>query len=116
MDRPVRRGRAATAGVAGTATASFGSGKGSCLMRPSLHRHDADEVVPFEKHLYLAEAGAEQQVAVLAEAIGDQHVLERLALLRDLELAVAAAALVCVVALDEEPVEQRPVAEHLLDQ
>jgi hypothetical protein len=62
------------------------------------------------------EAGAEQEVAVLLEPIRDQHVLERLALLGDLELAVAHAALERVIALDEETVEQRAVAEHLLDQ
>ena len=49
------------------------------------------------------------------EPVRDQHVLERLALLRDLELAVAVAALERVIALDEEPVEHRAVAEHLLD-
>ena len=63
----------------------------------------------------LRKPAPQQQLAVLLELIRHQHVLERLALLRDLELAVALAALEVVVVLDEEAVEERVLAEHLLD-
>ena len=51
----------------------------------------------------------------LAEEFGTSQLPIREAL-RDLELAVAHLAFERVVALDEQTIEQRPVAEHLLDE
>ena len=46
-----------------------------------------------------------EQLLVLLETVRDEHVLERLALLRDLDVAVAVAPLHLVVVVDEEAVE-----------
>ena len=57
-----------------------------------------------------------QQQLVLLETIRDEHVLERLPLLRDFDIAIALATLHLVVVVDEQPVEERMLAENLLNQ
>ena len=72
----------------------------------SLHGDDGAKVVPLEEHIHVTKAGLEQQFAVLQQLVGNEHVLERLALLGDLEIAIAAAAFEVIVELDELPIEQ----------
>src|SRR5215468_6972191 len=80
-----------------TAAAAIGS-------RRSTHRQDAAEVVPLEEDLGMLEAGRAQHRTVLLQPIRDEHVLQGLALLRDLDLGVAVAALQVVVVLDEQAI------------
>ena len=82
----------------------------------SLDRHDAAEVVPLEEHVHVAEAGLQQQFAVLQELVGDQDVLQCLALLRDLGFGVPIAPLEVLVVPDEQAVEVRVLAQYLFDE
>ena len=66
----------------------------------SLDRHDAAEVVPLEDHMHVAEAGLQQQFAVLEQLVRNQDVLQGLALLRDLGLGVTITPLEVVLVLD----------------
>src|SRR6185436_13492755 len=113
--RTAPRPAAATA-ARSAETVRCGSGRESCRSLSSFDRDDSAEVVPLEEHVDFAEAGIHQQLAVLEQLVRDQHVLQRLALLRDLGVAVALAPLEIVVVLDEQPVEERLLGQHLLDQ
>src|SRR6188472_1996565 len=81
-----------------------------------LERDQSREVVPPEELFDVPKAVIEEQLAVLLEAVGNQHVLERFAFLRDLDLGIAVAALQRVVIVDEEAVERRVPERQLLDQ
>src|SRR5688572_9639327 len=65
---------------------------------------EAAEVVPLEEDIDVLETAATEQPDVLLEAIRNEDVLERLALLGDFDLAVTLPLLHCVVVVDEEPV------------
>ena len=69
-----------------------------------------------KKTSHVLESAVPEQPLVLLEPVRNEHVLERLALLSDLQIAVSLAALHLVVVLDEEPVEGGVLAEHFLDQ
>src|SRR5262245_28128299 len=84
--------------------------------RPSLDRNDAAEVVPLEEDVDVLESDMSEQPLVLLETVRDENVFQRLALLRDLHVAVTLATLQLVVMVDEEPVESRMLAEDLLDE
>src|SRR5262245_1363278 len=67
---------------------------------------DAAEVVPLEEDIEVLEAAAAKQTKIFVEVIRNEDVFERLAFLRDFDLAVTLAFLHCVVVVDEEPVER----------
>src|SRR6187455_1660355 len=91
-------------------------------MRPSstmsslLQGDQSGKVVPLEERVGLVEAVSLEQVDVLLDPVGNEHVLERLSLLGDLGVRVAIAALHLVVELDERPVQPSLLADDLLDQ
>ncbi|MCY1239276.1 hypothetical protein D9M72_520640 [compost metagenome] len=80
-----------------------------------LDRDDAAEIVPAEKHLDAAESCFLQELEVFLQTVGNEHVFECFALLGDLDIGVAVAALVVVVVLDEQAVEGRVLAGELFD-
>src|SRR5688572_12274296 len=82
----------------------------------SLDSNDAAEVVPLEENVDVLESDVAEQPLVLLETVRDEDVLQRLALLRDFQIAVALAALHLVVVIDEQPVERGMLAEDLLDE
>ena len=61
----------------------------------------------------IAETSAPQELSDLVEPLRNQHVLERFALLADLEVAIAVAPLEIVVVLDGQPIERRALAQGL---
>ncbi len=67
---------------------------------------DAAEVIPAEEDLRVFEAGSFEEVEVLLHPVGDQHVFQSFPLVRDLGVGIAAAALVVIVFLDEQTVDQ----------
>src|SRR5438093_2489404 len=84
--------------------------------RSSPESEDAGKVVPLEENIYGAESNLPQHLFVLVQPIRHEHVLERFALLGDLDLAVAVSLLELVIVLNEEPIQQRVFTEHLLDE
>src|SRR5574339_1142374 len=82
----------------------------------SINGDDAAEVVPLEEDIDLLEAHTLQEALVLLQPVRDEDVLERLALLRDFDFAVAVALLHLVVVVDEEAVENRMFPQNLLDE
>src|SRR5262245_1390827 len=100
--------RAATTCLAEAALPRGGGG----TTPTSLDSNDSAEVVPLEENVHVLESDMSEQPFVLLEAVRDEHVFERLALLSDLEVAVALAALHLVIVVDEEPVERGMLAEH----
>src|SRR5688572_13165919 len=82
----------------------------------SLDSNDAAEVVPLEENVYVLESDMAEQPLVLLETVRDEDVFQRLALLRDFQVAVALAAFHLVIVVDEQPVERGMLAEDLLHQ
>src|SRR5215204_1633779 len=80
----------------------------------SLDSNDAAEVVPLEKDVNVLESDMTEQPFILLEAVRNEDVLQRLALLRDFQIAVALTTFHLVVVVDEQPVERGMLAEDLL--
>src|SRR5258707_15024002 len=80
----------------------------------TLHAQEADEVVPLKECFDDFEAVSQKQLTILFGAIWNEHVLERLALSRDLDVGVAAATLEIVVSVDEVAIELGMLGQHLL--
>src|SRR6185436_553062 len=79
----------------------------------SLDSNDAAEVVPLEEDIDVLESDMTEQPLVFFEAVRDEDVLQRLALLRDFQVAVALAPFHLIVMIDEQPVERGMLAENL---
>src|SRR5262245_45047259 len=97
-------------------TARFCIGRKTDRWPPSLDGHHPAEVVPLEEDVDVPEAGSQQKLPVLEKLVRNEDVLERLAFLRDLGLAVAVATLQVVVVSDEQAIEERVLGQDFLDE
>src|SRR5215510_5322512 len=89
-------------------------GRGAVRSAGPLHAQERGEVEPLKEGLGHGKAVAAEELQVLLDPIGNQHVLKRLALLEDLLGGVPVAALEVVVELDEVAVQIAVTGQDLL--